>query len=298
MEMELWWIVAACAALGFYLACGIRIVRPTRAALIERLGQFRRVKHQGVTWILPLVEKAYQVNLTEQIADLKPQEVITKDNLNATVDMQVYYKVKNTDEDIKASQYNVNDYEYQIVALARTTMRNVIGNKPFVEVNSQRNDLNKMLMETMQRETEKWGIDIVRCELKEIFPPADVQETMNKVMKASNEKTAAIDFATAKETTADGTKRAFIKEAEGARQAAILNAEGSRQAKILNAEGDAKAIEMVNTAAEKYFTGNAQKLKAMEVTENSLVKNSKVILTGKGINPVLLLGDLTKQSDG
>ena len=119
----------------------------------------------------------------------------------------------------------------------------------------------------MSEETNDWGISIVRAELKQIDPPQDVQATMNKVVKAENEKIAAIDYATAAETEADGVKRAKIKEAEG-----------FRQAKILNAEGEAEAIRLVNEAAEKYFIGNAQILRKIEALENSLKNNAKIVV--------------------
>jgi len=117
------------------------------------------------------------------------------------------------------------------------------------------------------KETHNWGIDIVRAELKQIDPPKDVQDTMNKIVKAENEKIAAVDFATAAETTADGLKRAEIKKAEGI-----------RQAKILQAEGEAEAIKLVNEAAERYFVGNAQILKKLETVQNSLAQNTKIIV--------------------
>ena len=116
-------------------------------------------------------------------------------------------------------------------------------------------------------ETKSWGIEVIRTELKQIDPPSDVQETMNKVVKAENEKIAAIDFATARETVADGEKRARIKEAEG-----------SRQANILSAEGEAMAIKMVNEAAEEYFIGNAQVLRKLEAVEKALQHNTKFIV--------------------
>ncbi len=194
-----------------------------------------------------------KVNITEMMVNAEPQVIITKDKLNAQVDAQVYFKVKIDEESVKASQYNVFDYKYQIVNLARTTLRNIIGTLTLNEANSDRNRINKELMDTLAIETKNWGIEVVRTELKEIDPPKDVQETMNKVVKAENEKQAAIDFATAAETQADGLRRAAIKNAEGIRQATILEAEGKAQATIKVAEADAKRIEMINTAIQKYL---------------------------------------------
>ena len=138
-----------------------------------------------------------QINITEQMVDAQPQEIITNDNLNASVDAQVYFKVKDDEDSVKSSQYNVNNYQYQIVNLARTTLRNIIGTLTLKSANSERDKINTSLLETLTRETKHWGMEIVRTELKEIDPPKDVQETMNKVVKAENEKVAALDFADA-----------------------------------------------------------------------------------------------------
>jgi regulator of protease activity HflC (stomatin/prohibitin superfamily) len=169
-------------------------------------------------------------------------------------------------------------------------MRNVIGNKPFTDVNSKRNTLNDLLRETMQKEVDSWGIDIVRCELKEIRPPSDVQETMNNIIKADNTKKANIDYATALETKADGERRAAIKQADGQKQATVLKATGDAEAIQKIADAEAYRIKMVNESAEKYFVGNAQKLKRFEVTQASLENNSKIVITEEGISPVIVLG--------
>ena len=199
--------------LFFWFLSGIRIVRPTHRGLIERLGKYNRFANPGFHWIIPLIEKMYRVNTIEQMVDAEPQEIITNDNLNASVDAQVYFKVKLDEENVKNSQYNVNNVNYQIVNLARTTLRNIIGTMTLKSANSERGRINDELHKILKMETTNWGIDIVRTELKQIDPPADVQETMNKIVKAENEKIAAIDFATAAETAADGQKRAEIKKA-------------------------------------------------------------------------------------
>ena len=246
---------------------GIRIVRPTHRGLIERFGKYHRFANPGFNWVLPIVENIYQINITEQMVDAEPQEIITNDNLNAKVDAQVYFKVKATETDVKSTQYNVNNYQWQIVNLARTTLRNIIGTLTLKSANSERGKINAELHKTLCEETSSWGLEIVRTELKEIDPPKDVQETMNKVVKAENEKIAAVDYATATETVADGQKRAEIKKAEGI-----------KQARILEAEGEAEAIKLVNEAAEKYFTGNAQVLRKLEAVEKSLQNNAKIVV--------------------
>ncbi len=263
-----------------FLLAGIRIVRPTHRALIERLGKYNRFANPGFHWIIPVIENLFLVNTTEQMVDAEPQEIITNDNLNARVDAQVYFKVKDDEASVKSSQYQVFNYKWQIVSLARTTLRNIIGTMTLKSANSERGKINLELHQTLKEETANWGLQIVRTELKEIDPPKDVQETMNKVVKAENEKIAAIDFATARETVADGEKRAKIKEAEGVKQATILHA-----------EGEAEAIKMVNEAADKYFTGNAQLLKKLETLERSLKDNAKIVIP-QGGELVNVIGDM------
>ena len=281
-------IILGLIVAGFFLS-GIRIIRPTHRAAVETLGKYTRFQKSGITFIIPVIQKLYSINITDQLVDVMRQEVITKDNLNCTVDAQVYFKVGDSEQELKNALYQVNNYEVQIVQLARTTLRNVIGDNMFRDVNSQRGKLNQEVFDTMAIETKDWGITIVRVELKEIEPPDDVQETMNMVIKAENDKQSAIDFANARETKADGERRAQIKEAEGIKQSLILEAEGKAQAIERVAQARAKEIELVNEAAEKYFIGNAKDLKKFEVTQASLESNSKVVLTEKGVSPTLVL---------
>jgi regulator of protease activity HflC (stomatin/prohibitin superfamily) len=259
---------------------GIRIVRPTNRALVERLGKYRRFAGPGFHWIIPFVDRMYRVNVTEGMVNAESQEIITNDNLNARVDAQVYYKVKDDEESVKSCIYRVLNYQYQIVNLARTTLRNIIGTMTLKSANSERGKINSELQRILRDETAHWGIEIVRTELKEIDPPKDVQETMNKVVKAENEKIAAIDFATATETIADGARRAEIKKAEGV-----------KQANILRAEGEAQAIKLVNEAADRYFVGNAQLLRRLEMVEKSISGNAKIVIP-MGSELVNVIGEL------
>jgi regulator of protease activity HflC (stomatin/prohibitin superfamily) len=245
---------------------------------VERLGKYHRFAIAGFQWIIPIVDKMIKVNITEKMVNAEPQEIITKDKLNARVDAQVYFKVKPDETSVKSSQYNVFNYEYQIVNLARTTLRNIIGTLSLNEANSERDRINGELMKTLTIETGTWGIEVVRTELKEIDPPKDVQETMNKVVKAENEKQAAIDFATATETQADGQRRAEIKMAEGKKQAAILEAEGKAEAIRRVAAADAARIEMINTAIQKFFKNEAQLYKKLETVQNSLQNGTKYVI--------------------
>jgi regulator of protease activity HflC (stomatin/prohibitin superfamily) len=260
-------IIIVAAVIFFFFLIGIRIVRPTHRGLIETLGKYTGYAQPGFHWVFVFIQKLYRVDIREQLVNAEPQVIITNDNLNATVDAQVYLKVKADEENVKNSTYNVTNYRFQVVNLARTTLRNIIGTLTLKSANSERGRINTDLDQTLRVETKDWGIEILRTELKEIDPPKDVQETMNKVVKAQNEMVAAIDFATAAETNADGVKRAEIKKAEGI-----------RQAKILEAEGEAQAIKLVNEAAEKYFVGNAQLLRKLQAVETALKNNAKIVL--------------------
>jgi len=279
MNLNIIYAGASLAVLLFFFV-GVKVVRPTSRGLVERLGKYRRLAMPGFNWIIPLIDRMFIVNVTEVMVNAEPQEIITSDKLNARVDAQVYLKVKSDEESVKASQYNVFNYQYQIVNLARTTLRNIIGTLTLKSANSERGKINSELQRTMREETMHWGIEIVRTELKEIDPPKDVQETMNRVVKAENEKVAAVDFATATETMADGARRAEIKRAEGI-----------KQAKILEAEGEAQAIQLVNNAADRYFIGNAQLLRKLIMVETALAANTKIVIPAN-TDLVNIIGDM------
>lgn len=273
------WIILGIAVILFLMS--IRTVRPTDRGLIERFGKYNRFANPGLHIIIPFgIERLVRVNITEMMVSSEKREIITADSLNAEVDSNVYFKVKPEEENVKKSVYGVYNYREQIVALAKTTLRNIIGTMTLKEANSERNKINLALYEQLAKETGHWGIEIVRTELKEIQPPQAVQEVMNSVVVANNQKIAAQDFATAVETKADGERRAAIKMAEGA-----------RQAQILRAEGEAQAIALVNEAADKYFVGNAQLLRKLEAVEKSLASNAKIVLPS-GQSLVNVIGDL------
>jgi len=274
-------IFIVAAVVFFFFLIGIRIVRPTHRGLIETLGRYTGYAQPGFHWVMVFIQRMYLVDIREQLFNADPQVIITNDNLNATVDAQVYLKVRPDEESVKNSMYNVTNYRLQVVNLARTTLRNIIGTLTLKSANSERGRINTDLDQTLKVETKDWGIEILRTELKEIDPPKDVQETMNKVVKAQNEMVAAIDFATAAETNADGVKRGEIKKAEGI-----------RQAKILEAEGEAQAIKLVNEAAETYFIGNAQLLRKLQAMETALKNNAKIVLPS-GSDLVNVIGEMS-----
>ena len=301
----------------FFLS-GLRIVRQTHRAVIETFGKYSRFMSSGITWVIPIVQRLYQLNVTEQLVDVKKQDVITSENLNANVDAQVYYRVGDTEKALKNAFYNVDDVNEQMVQLAKTTLRAVIGQKPFKEVNSNRAELNNEIFDTLKKETVDWGITIVRVELKEITPPDDVQDTMNAIIKAENTRDAEKDLAEAKKIEAMGDKKARIERAEGFKREKILQAEGERKAiqevadgnkyeieKIAIADAErikkiaaarAEEIQKVNDSANKHFIENAKDLKSLEVTQESLKNNAKVIMTEKGMSPNLIV-DTTEDKE-
>ena len=265
------------------LFAGFKTVRPIERGVIERFGKFQRIKEAGLTWIIPMIDKMYRVNITEQMVDVMPQMVITKDKLNAQVDAVVYYQIK----DVKASIYNVDDHRAQLTSLARTTLRAVIGNMSLTDANEKRMDINEKVEKVLDKETNSYGVEVLRVEIQKIEPPPDVQDSMNKVVKAEQEKIAAMDMATATETRADGEKRAEIKKAEGVRQGLILSAEGQAESIRLVATADADKIKVVNEAAQKYFVGNAQILKKIEAVEVSLKENTKILVDTDRVQTVV-----------
>lgn len=309
------YIVIVVIFVVIFIASGIRIVRQTHRAVVETFGRYKRFQKSGITWIIPVIQQLYSLNITETLVDVRRQDVITKDNLNATVDAQVYYKIGTDENDLKNAFYNVDDVVEQIVQLAKSTLRDVIGQKPFREVNSDRTKLNKSIFDTLTQQTTDWGIKIVRVELKEIEPPKEVQETMNSIIKAENKRDEAMDLAKANKITASGDKLARIERAEGLKREQVLRAEGEAKAikEVADgnkyeieqiAEADAKRIKriadatadqikVVNNSANQYFIENAKDLKSLEVTEQSLKNNSKIILTEKGISPQLIIDTVT-----
>ncbi len=211
------------------IAMGTKIVRPYQKALVERLGKYQRTADSGLTVIIPFMENIAKVDMREQVVDVPPQDVITKDNVVVQVDAVVYYEVT---DPIKV-KYNVTDFYLAATKLAQTNLRNLIGDLALDESLTSRETINSKLRNVLDDATDKWGARVTRVELQRIEPPQDVTEAMHRQMKAERER------------------RATILEAEGTKRAAILEAEGSKQAQVLEAEGKAEAIKRV-ADADKY----------------------------------------------
>ncbi|MDZ4181141.1 MAG: SPFH domain-containing protein, partial [Coriobacteriia bacterium] len=212
-----------------YVATAIKIVRPYEKGIVERFGRYQHTYDSGLHIIFPFVDKLTKIDMRENVVDVPPQEVITKDNVVVTVDAVVYYEATDPVKLI----YNVANFYMAATKLAQTNRRNVIGEMQLDESLTSREKINAALRQILDDATDKWGVRIVRVELQRIEPPVDVTEAMHRQMKAER------------------TRRALILEADGDKQAAITRAEGTKQAEILGAEGKAQAIREV-AAAEKY----------------------------------------------
>ena len=210
-------------------ATGLRVVRPWEKGLIERLGRYQRTVGSGLTLIMPFLDRLLKVDMREQVVDVPPQQVITKDNVVVEVDAVVYYEVT---DPVKVS-YNVANFYLAATKLAQTNLRNLIGDLALDESLTSRELINSKLRIILDDATDKWGTRVTRVELQRIEPPADVTDAMHGQMKAERER------------------RAMILEAEGHKRSAILNAEGVKQSAVLEAQGQAEAIKQV-ADAEKY----------------------------------------------
>jgi len=215
--------------LFFYALAGIRIVRPYEKGLVERLGKYQRTVDSGLHIIIPVIDRMTKVDMRENVVDVPPQEVITKDNVVVTVDAVVYYEAT----DPVKLVYNVANFYLAATKLAQTNLRNVIGEMQLDESLTSREQINAALRQILDDATDKWGVRVVRVELQRIEPPIDVTEAMHRQMKAERDR------------------RAKILEADGDKQAAIARAEGSKEAAILEAQGRANAIKEV-AEAEKF----------------------------------------------
>jgi regulator of protease activity HflC (stomatin/prohibitin superfamily) len=217
------------------LARTIRIVPQARAGVVERLGRYSRTLTPGLAMVVPFIDRVRPlIDLREQVVSFPPQPVITEDNLVVNIDSVIYFQVT----DAKAASYEIANYIQAIEQLTVTTLRNVIGGMALEKTLTSRDEINNQLRSVLDEATGKWGIRVNRVELKAIDPPASIQDSMEKQMRADRDKRAAI-------LQAEGQKQAAILTAEGEKQAAVLRAQGQREATILQAEGEAKAIDTV-----------------------------------------------------
>ena len=246
--MDLFVIILIILVLLVVAFKGVRTLRPYEKGVVERLGKYNRTVESGLVIIVPFVETIRKVDLREQVVDVPPQEVITKDNTVVVVDCVIFYEVV----DPFNAVYNVVNFYQAITKLAQTNLRNIIGDLELDQTLTSREKINTQLREVLDTATDKWGTRVVRVEIQKIEPPKDIVEAMSKQMKAERMKRAAI-------LEAEGYKQSEIKRAEGDKQAAILESEGKAEAikkvaeankyqEIAIAEGEAKAILNVYSA--------------------------------------------------
>src|SRR5438876_8025346 len=229
-------VVAALVLLT--LARTVRIIPQARAGVVERLGRYSRTLTPGLAIVIPVIDRLRPlIDLREQVVSFDPQPVITEDNLVVNIDSVIYFQVT----DPKAATYEIANYIQAIEQLTVTTLRNVIGGLALEKTLTSRDEINGQLRGVLDDATGKWGIRVNRVELKAIDPPASIQDSMEKQMRADREKRATI-------LQAEGARQSEILQAEGEKQSAIIRAEGQKQATMLEAEGQAKAIETVFNA--------------------------------------------------
>ena len=262
MEVAFTFVLFVVALVVFIIAMtGLRIVRPWEKGLIERLGKYQRTVDSGLTVISPFLERMIKVDLREQVVDVPPQQVITKDNVAVEVDAVVYYEVT---DPVKVT-YNVANFYVAATKLAQTNLRNLIGDLALDESLTSRELINTKLREILDEATDKWGTKVTRVELQKIEPPRDVTDAMHRQMKAERER------------------RAMILEAEGQKRSAILKAEGIRESQILEAEGKAEAIRRV-AEAEKF-----QKLTVAEGEGQAIERVFLAIHKGNPTNDLIAI---------
>ena len=232
---------------------GATIIRPYQKGIVERLGKYQRTADSGLNIIIPFLEKIIKVDMREQVVDVPPQAVITKDNVAVEVDAVVYYEVT---DPVKV-MYNISNFYIAAIKLAQTNLRNLIGDLALDESLTSREKINHELREVLDDATDKWGARVTRVELQRIEPPTDVTQAMHRQMKAERER------------------RAVILEAEGTKTSAILKAEGQKQSQILEAEGQAEAIKRV-ADADKYqkLTVAAGEAEAIETVYGAIHKGN------------------------
>lgn len=230
------------------LASALKIVLPYQKGLVIRLGKYNHTIGPGLNIVMPFIDTVIRADMREQVINVLPQQVITKDNVVVTVDAVIYYKVV---DPVKA-EFEIANFNTAATTLAQTNLRNLIGDKQLDETLTARDSINTSLREVLDEATNSWGVKVTKVELQKIDPPEDITLAMSQQMKAEREK------------------RARVLEAQGIKEAAILNAEGDARAVTLRAEAQANAVKLVAQAAEQNFTERARELKRLEVSEKVL----------------------------
>jgi regulator of protease activity HflC (stomatin/prohibitin superfamily) len=228
----------------------LRVVRDYDRLVLFRLGRYLGERGPGVVWVWPIIDQVVRANLREEYLEIPSQTCITQDNAPIDIDFLIYWKVVEPG----LSVLKVKDFAGATQGIATTTLRAVIGDIALDDVLARREQINQILRSKLDEVTERWGVKVTSVEIREIVPPRDIQQAMNRQMAAERERRAMVTEADGKREAAikvaEGDKQAAILKAEGSRQSAILNAEGTRQASILNAEGYSIALSRIYDAAK------------------------------------------------
>jgi len=249
------------------LARSARIVKQYEKGLVLRLGKYHATADSGLNFLTPLVDEMHKVDMREQVINVEPQKVITRDNVSVTVDAVIYYRVI----DPVRAVFEVQNFGLAATTLAQTNLRNLIGDKALDETLIARDIINTNLRSVLDEATNTWGVKVTRVEVQKIDPPADITEAMSRQMKAERDKRANI-------LESEGVRQSEILKAEGFKQAEILKAEGDAQARLTRSEAEAKAIEMVSVAAEKFFQDRAALARQLDVLQATLSHNTKYVI--------------------
>ena len=261
----------------------VYIIRQYERGIVEFLGEYRSFVEPGVHAQVPFLHITRVRDVREHTMDIEPQPVITKDNVEIRVDGLIWVRPGIDVEDIKKTFYSIDNWKAAVLQLAKTNLRQEFGELTLDDSLTARERISSRLQSALDAMVEDWGLKVCKVEIRLIDPPRDIKEAMHKQKTAEQERRAMKLLATGQ-----------FEAAEQEKLAAIQRAEGEREAEICVAEGKARAIQLVNEAAERYFVGNAKDLKRLEVTEASLKDNTKIIVTENGISPQLILADLPR----
>jgi len=256
-------------------------IRQYERGIVELFGKYRHFAEPGFHVQFPIFEITRVRDVREHTMDIAPQNVITKDNVEINVDGIIWARPLYGETDIKKTFYNIDNWKLAVMKLAQTNLRQEFGQLTLDGSLIARGKIAQDLQIALDKVAEEWGITITKVEIKVIDPPTDIKVAMHKQKTAEQERRAMRLMATGRYEAAEQDKLALIQIAEG-----------KREAKIKVAEGQAQAIKLVNEAARQYFVGNAKDLKRLEVVEESLKDNSKIILTKDGISPNIILGEI------
>ena len=291
-EIVTFLIVLGVIAIALFVS-SIKVVRQSTAVVVERLGTYRTTLTAGFHMILPFFDKCKPyITLKEQVLDFKPQPVITKDNVTMQIDTVVYIQVT----DPKLYEYGVERPLFAIENLTATTLRNIVGELELDETLTSRDTVNTQMRIILDEATDAWGIKVNRVELRNILPPRDIQDAMEKQMRAERERREQILKAEGEKKStilvAEGKKEAAILDAQAEKEANILRAEGQKAALIAQAEGNAKAIELINNANPNAAYVTLQGYEALKVVAQG--ESTKIIVPSELQNVSGLLASVSE----